>query len=90
MVVTSPKRELIDELRLNDDDTGSAPVQIALLSARIEELTGHLQQHRKDNHSRYGLLKMVGRRRRLLRYLQDRDPDRYRQVIDKLQIRARR
>ena len=90
MVVTSPKRELIDELRLNDDDTGSAPVQIALLSARIEELTGHLQQHRKDHHSRYGLLKMVGRRRRRLRYLQDRDPDRYRQVIDKLQIRARR
>ena len=90
MVVTSPKRELIDELRLNDDDTGSAPVQIALLSARIEELTGHLQQHRKDHHSRYGLLKMVGRRRRLLRYLQNRDPDRYRQVIDKLQIRARR
>ena len=90
MVVTSPKRELIDELRLNDDDTGSAPVQIALLSARIEELTGHLQQHRKDHHSRYGLLKMVGCRRRLLRYLQDRDPDRYRQVIDKLQIRARR
>jgi small subunit ribosomal protein S15 len=90
MVVTSPKRELIDELRLNPDDTGSAPVQIALLSARIEELTEHLKQHKKDKHSRYGLLKMVGRRRRLLKYLQDRDPERYRHVIDKLQIRARR
>jgi len=90
MVVTSPKRELIDELRLNSDDTGSAPVQIALLSARIEELTEHLKQHKKDRHWRYGLHKRVGRRRRLLKYLQDRDPERYRQVIDKLQIRARR
>ncbi len=90
MVVTSPKRELVDELRLNPSDSGSAPVQITLLSARIEELTEHLKLHKKDKHSRYGLLKMVGRRRRLLKYLQGRDPERYREVIEKLQIRARR
>ncbi len=90
MAITSPKRELLDELRLNADDTGSAPVQITLLSARIEELTDHLKLHKKDKHSRYGLLKMVGRRRRLLKYLQGRDPERYREVIEKLQIRARR
>ena len=90
MVISSPKRELVDELRLNPSDTGSAPVQITLLSARIEELTEHLKLHKKDKHSRYGLLKMVGRRRRLLKYLQGRDPERYREVIEKLQIRARR
>ena len=90
MVISSPKRELVDELRLNPSDSGSAPVQITLLSARIEELTEHLKLHKKDKHSRYGLLKMVGRRRRLLKYLQGRDPERYREVIEKLQIRARR
>ena len=90
MVISSAKRELVDELRLNPSDSGSAPVQITLLSARIEELTEHLKLHKKDKHSRYGLLKMVGRRRRLLKYLQGRDPERYREVIEKLQIRARR
>ena len=90
LISVSPKREVIPELRKHDRDTGSAPVQIGLLSARIEELTEHLKIHKKDNHSRYGLLKMVGRRRRLLKYLQGEDPQMYRTVISKLGIRVRR
>ncbi len=90
MPALSPKRQLTDELRLGPSDTGSAPVQITLLSARIEELTEHLKTHQKDQHSRHGLLRMVGRRRRLLKYLRRRDPERFRDVITKLQIRARR
>ena len=89
-MLVSSKRETIPGLRGHDADTGSAPVQIALLSARIEELTEHLKVHKKDKHSRYGLLKMVGRRSRLLKYLQRRDAEKYREVISQLGIRARR
>ena len=90
MPVVSPKRECVDGLRQHQADTGSVPVQIALLSARIDELTDHLKVRTGDKHSRYGLLRMVGRRRRLLKYLQRKDPERYREVITKLEIRARR
>ncbi len=90
MPFVSEKRNFLAELRDHETDTGSAPVQITLLSARIEELTEHLKVHKKDNHTRYGLLKMVGRRSRLLKYLQRHNPERYRDVISKLGIRARR
>lgn len=73
--------------RERENDQGSAPVQIALLTARIEELTGHFRDHPKDHHSRRGLLKMVGRRRRLLNYLRRTDLDRYRTVIEELGLR---
>jgi small subunit ribosomal protein S15 len=90
MTVVSSKRELVDEFRDHPSDTGSAPVQIAMLSARIEELTEHLKTRKNDKHSRYGLLRMVGRRRRLLKYLRGKDPERYRDAITKLGIRAQR
>ena len=90
MSVVSEKRALLPELRLHDADTGSAPVQIGRLTARIEELTQHLKLHKKDKHSRHGLLKMVGRRSRMLKYLQRTDPGLYRNIISKLGIRARR
>ncbi len=69
------------------NDTGSPEVQIAVLSARIAELTEHLKEHPKDNHSRRGMLKLVGRRRGLLRYLKDKDIERYRALIEKLGLR---
>lgn len=81
------KREIIDENRQHDSDTGSSEVQIALLTKRIEELTEHFKVHKKDHHSRVGLLKLVGRRRRLLNYLRTKDIDRYRAVVKKLGLR---
>lgn len=81
------KTELITSYRTHDVDTGSPEVQIALLSNRITYLTEHFKTHAKDHHSRRGLLKMVGRRRRLLDYLKKQDLDRYRTIIDKLGIR---
>lgn len=75
------------EFQLHPKDTGSAPVQIALLTARINELTEHLQRHRKDHNSRRGLLMMVGQRRRLLDYLSRTQPQRYQEVIRKLNLR---
>lgn len=81
------KTEVIQQYRVHDSDTGSPEVQIALLSNRISYLTEHFKSHAKDHHSRRGLLKMVGRRRRLLDYLKKTDVDRYRTVIDKLGIR---
>ena len=90
MTVVSEKRALIPGLRQHDIDTGSTPVQIGILTSRIEELTEHLKLHKKDKHSRHGLLKMVGRRSRLLKYLQRTDPTLYRTIINKLGIRARR
>jgi len=86
----SPKRSVLGELRSHPEDTGSAPVQIGLLSARIEELTEHLKAHKKDLHTRFGLLKLVGQRSRLLKYLQGTSPETYRTVIAKLGIRARK
>ncbi len=81
------KTELITQYATHDGDTGSPEVQIALLSNRINYLTEHFKTHAKDHHSRRGLLKLVGRRRRLLDYLKKADLERYRTIIDKLGIR---
>ena len=83
----SKKGELIGEYRLHEQDTGSPEVQIALLSGRISYLTEHLTLHKKDHHSRRGLLMMVGRRRKLLDYLKMKDVERYKRVIERLGIR---
>lgn len=81
------KDEIINQYRVHDGDTGSPEVQIALLSNRITYLTDHFKTHAKDHHSRRGLLKLVGQRRRLLDYLKKKDVERYRTVIEKLGIR---
>jgi small subunit ribosomal protein S15 len=81
------KREIVERFGKSDADTGSTEVQVALLTARIEELTEHLRAHRKDHHSRRGLLMLVGKRRRLLNYLRQRDLDRYRSLIGELGLR---
>ena len=81
------KKEIINRFQVNEKDTGSSEVQIALLSSRIKYLTDHFKVHKKDHHSRRGLLKLVGQRRRLLNYLKRKDVDRYRTVIKELGIR---
>ncbi|MCP4566059.1 MAG: 30S ribosomal protein S15 [FCB group bacterium] len=81
------KKEVIEQFKLHDKDTGSPEVQIALLTERINHLTGHLKIHKKDHHSRRGLLKMVGQRRRLLDYLTNTDIESYRQLIAELGLR---
>jgi len=81
------KLSIIEEFRAHDKDTGSAEVQIAILTKRIDDLTEHLKVHKKDHHSRRGLLKMVGKRRRLLDYLKEKDVERYRQLIERLNLR---
>ena len=81
------KQEIINEFKRDANDTGSPEVQIALLTERITELTEHLKVHTKDNHSRRGLLKMVGKRRSLLNYLSRKDIQRYREIVDKLSLR---
>ncbi|HKG24541.1 MAG TPA: 30S ribosomal protein S15 [Thermomicrobiales bacterium] len=81
------KETIIGDFRVHETDTGSPEVQIALLTERINDLTGHLREHRHDHHSRRGLLKLVGRRRRLLAYLSDKDVDRYRVTIARLGLR---
>lgn len=81
------KKALIEGYRLHGSDTGSPEVQIALLTERINGLTDHFKAHTKDHHSRRGLLKLIGKRRGLLDYLKRKDPERYRQVIEKLGIR---
>ncbi len=81
------RKDIIDNYKLHDNDTGSPEVQVALLSARIEYLTFHFKTHKKDHHSRRGLLKLVGQRRRLLDYMKDRDVERYRSVIGRLGLR---
>jgi small subunit ribosomal protein S15 len=81
------KREIVDKFGKTDADTGSTEVQIALLTARINELTEHLREHKKDHHSRRGLLMLVGQRRRLLNYLQRKDLDRYRELLGELGLR---
>ena len=80
-------KELLVQYQLHATDTGSPEVQIALLSSRIEYLTEHFKVHKKDHHSRRGLLKLVGQRRRLLDYLQEKNIERYRKIIADLQIR---
>lgn len=81
------KQEIINTYKREEKDTGSPEVQIALLTERINELTEHLKVHKKDNHSRRGLLKMVGARRSLLKYLSDKDVQRYRDIVEKLGLR---
>lgn len=81
------KRGIIDRFKLHEGDTGSPEVQIAMLTERINYLTEHLKQHKKDHHSRRGLLKMVGQRRRLLNYLKDNTVERYRQILERLGLR---
>ena len=81
------KTEIIADNRVNEKDTGSPEVQVAMLSQRISELTEHLRSHKKDFQSRRGLLMMVGKRRRLLKYLNNNDPQRYRDLIEKLGLR---
>ena len=81
------KRVIIEKYRVHDSDTGSPEVQVAIWSERINYLTEHLKTHKKDHHSRRGLLKMVGRRRALLDYLKDADIERYRAIVDRLGLR---
>ncbi len=81
------KEELIKEYGKSDNDTGSTEVQVALLTKRIDDLTGHLKEHKKDHHTRRGLLMLVGKRKRLLQYLENQDVERYRSLIDKLGLR---
>jgi len=87
MLLKDQKTAVIEKNRLHETDTGSPEVQIAILTERILYLTEHLKVHHKDNHSRRGLLKMVGRRRRLLDYLQKNDIERYRKIIADLNLR---
>lgn len=81
------KREIIEKFKIHDNDTGSPEVQIAILTERINQLTEHLKVHKKDHHSRRGLLKMVGKRRALLNYLKKKDLERYKNIIEKLELR---
>jgi len=81
------KQQLIEKFRINENDTGSPEVQIAILTERINQLTEHLKVHKKDFHSRRGLLKMVGQRRGLLNYLQKKDIQRYRAIVERLGLR---
>ncbi len=81
------KAEILSTYARKEHDTGSAEVQIALLTERINELTEHLKVHQKDNHSRRGLLNMVGKRRSLLKYLEGKDIERYREIVEKLDLR---
>lgn len=87
MPVVENKDEIIREYATNDGDTGSPEVQVAVLTTRIRHLTEHMREHKHDFHSRRGLLKMVGRRRRLLKYLQKKDVERYRTLIQRLGLR---
>ena len=88
MLTQEAKQEIMQKYAVHEGDTGSPEVQISVLSARIDYLTEHLKQHKKDHHSRRGLLKMVGHRRRLLSYLYKTDIERYRSIIAKLGLRS--
>ena len=86
-VALQRKKELVDQFQVHETDTGSPEVQVALLSARIDYLTEHFKTHSKDHHSRRGLLKLVGQRRRLLDYLKRYDNQRYKTLIERLGLR---
>jgi small subunit ribosomal protein S15 len=81
------KQKIIEDYRVNDVDTGSAPVQIAILTNRINRLSEHFKKHKKDHHSRRGFLRLVSRRRKLLDYLKKRDSDKYNEILNKLNLR---
>jgi len=81
------KKQIIENFKTNEKDTGSPEVQVAILTARINHLNEHLKMHKKDHHSKRGLLKMVGQRRNLLRYLKEKDLERYQTLIQKLGLR---
>ena len=87
MISKEMKSQIIEKYKRDEKDTGSPQVQIAILTERINELTEHLKIHKKDNHSRRGLLKMVGKRRNLLNYLAKTDVQRYRDIVEKLGLR---
>jgi small subunit ribosomal protein S15 len=88
LVIGAPeKKELIQKYQIHQQDTGSPEAQVAILTARIRQLTGHFQTHRKDYHSRHGLFRLVGKQRRLLRYLYKKDVTRYYRLINELGIR---
>ena len=87
MLLKEEKTAIIENNRTHENDTGSPEVQIAILTKRINDLTEHLKEHKKDHHSRRGLLKMVGHRRRLLAYLNKKDIERYRAILAKLNLR---
>lgn len=84
---TQEKQQIIEEYKVHDNDTGSPEVQVAILTKRINELTEHFKVHNQDHHSRRGLLKLVGRRRRLLDYLKQKNLERYKTTIERLGIR---
>jgi small subunit ribosomal protein S15 len=86
-LAAAKKREVVATYARSPQDSGSPEVQVALMSARIDELSGHFQRHAKDHHSRRGMLRLVAKRRRLLEYLRSRDFDRYKALIEKLGIR---
>ena len=86
-MTSEEKQKIIEEYRINENDTGSADVQVAILTHRINSLNEHLKEHKGDHHSRRGLLKMVGKRRGLLKYIREKDIDRYRDLIGRLGIR---
>ncbi len=87
MLNKQQKQSVMQDYQRKDGDTGSPEVQVALLTKRINQLNGHLQEHKKDHHSRRGLLQLVGKRKRLLTYLRDKDVDRYRALIARLELR---
>ena len=87
MISTEKKQEILGEYRKHEKDTGSSEVQVALLSARIRELTEHFKIHRKDHASRRGLLKLVGRRRKLLDFMKRTEPEEYRSILARLNLR---
>ena len=89
MLLKEEKKAIIEANKLTENDTGSPEVQIAILTKRISDLTEHLKSHKNDHHSRRGLLKMVGRRRNLLNYLQKNDINRYRAIVEKLGLRKK-
>ena len=88
MLTPKEKNALIKKYQIHKDDTGSPEVQVAILTKEIEQVSEHLKVHRKDNHSRRGLLKMVGNRRRLLRYLKNEDQKRFEKIVEKLKLKV--
>ncbi len=89
MLTKTKKAKVIKETRVHDKDTGSAEVQIGILSRRIDELASHLKKHQKDNHSRRGLLAMVADRQTHMKYLQKKDPKRYNTIVKKLELKKK-